>query len=139
MPIPQLNFSPTTPLKFLTKQTKAGEIGQGTVTDYFPIETAVAGMSVDTYWCEWRTDHGTVKATLFNSGVAESATVRMYYIPEVYNALRTEEVAIAYNAEDIISTNEIIESANPNAWQIFGQPDKVNNVMEFSVRRYEPK
>lgn len=121
-----LKFNPTTPVKFFAKTSV-----------YVPGEGQSVGWSdIGTMYCEWRGSYGDRVTAAQALGVGDSATVRTFYRPEVYNALRSTQV--------IVLKNGIGEptAQNPNAYELWGGVDNVaeeNQFIEFRVRRYEAK
>ncbi len=121
------------------------------VTSYVP------GQSNTTEWvlytegtmsvfpCEWRGKFGygrrgneTYEADA--EGVIDRASVRMPYIPGLYNKLRTGAVVVIKGG----STSSLIDGepdpTNPDVYETYGGIDNIyeeNQYMEFLVHRYE--
>jgi hypothetical protein len=127
----QLKFNPNTPLKFYAKET--GYIpGQGNTTIWQQI-------IVDSLYCEWRGRFGDRALSAQALGVKDSANIRTFFHPIVYNKLKTVQVVIAKNGTNIL-INGVPDKNNPDCYELWGGVDNVkeeNKYLEFRVRRYE--
>ena len=133
-----------TPLKFYAEQSTYVP-GDGYTTGWLPLTTNVnligEAQDIDVFWAEWQSAYGNQVLEAQAVGVNEMATIRMTYIPALFDALRTNKVVISKNADNIIKDN-IPDKDNPNAYSMLGGVDNFkeqNEWMEFKVRRYEAK
>ena len=129
-----INFNPTTPIKLYTKETEYIP-GQGNVTEWKELNSD----GYTTFYCEWRTMYGDRAITAETLGIKESATIRTFYNPIIYNKLRTTQVIIAKNGANILKDG-VPDKNNPDCYELWGGVDNVleeNRFMEFRVRRYE--
>lgn len=130
----------TTPVSFYA-QTTSYDPDQGSIIEWTKFESALSGTeSIDVFWCEWVGSYGEMKMSAQAQGIGESARVRMPFIPELYEKLRTQRVLIAKNADvNVISNSQPVITC-PNAYMVWGGVDNVreeNKLLEFNVRRYE--
>jgi len=129
-----INFNPTTPIKFFTKETTYIP-GQGNTTTWQELDSD----GYTTFYCEWRTMYGDRAITAETLGIKESATIRTFYNPIIYNKLRTTQVIVAKNGANILKDG-VPDKNNPDCYELWGGVDNVleeNRFMEFRVRRYE--
>lgn len=127
-----IRFNPTMPIRFFAK-ISAYVPGEGQTTAWTEIE----GL-----YCEWRNSYGDRTTAAQALGVNESATIRTFYHPNIYEKLRSVEVVIAKNGDSTVIKNGAPDKSNPNAYELWGGVDNVgeaNQYMEFMVRRYEGK
>lgn len=132
-----LKFNPTTPVKFYA-QTTAYVSGQGQTTTWALVESG----AYSTFFCEWRGSFGERAMSAEALGVKDSATVRTFYNPAVYEKLRTKQVVVIKNADASAIVGGVPDKNNPNVYELWGGVDNVqeaNQYMEFRVRRYEGK
>lgn len=131
-----MRFNPTTPIKFYAKDSVYVP-GEGATTGWIPIET-----TTDTFYCEWRGTFGDRAMTASSLGVNDSATVRTFYNPVIYEKLKSVQVVIIKNADPTAIKNGVPDKGNVNTYELWGGVDNVmegNQFMEFRVRRYEGK
>ena len=80
-----------------------------------------------------------MKLTAQAQGVNDSARVRMPFVPDLYEVLRSKLVIIAKNANNIL-INGNPDQTNVNAYRVWGGVNIINEenqYMEFNVQRYE--
>jgi hypothetical protein len=127
-----VTFNPTTPLWFYYKET--GYVpGQGQTEEWKAIlESPIYG--------EWVGSFGARLSDAQALGVQDSATVRMFYHPDVIAKMRTVQVIVIRNTlTGAVSGGDILPG--PNVYELWGAPDDArlaHREMEFRVRRYEP-
>lgn len=129
-----LKFNPTTPIKLYTKETEYIP-GQGNTTTWQELDSD--GYKV--FYCEWRGSFGDRAISAEALGVKDSATIRTFYNPNIYNKLRTVQVIIAKNGANILKDG-VPDKNNPDCYELWGGVDNVleeNRFMEFRVRRFE--
>lgn len=133
-----------TPLKFWA-EVSAYVVGTGYTTEWQEIKSKIilggVECSANVFWCDWQSAFGKHVLDAQAVGVSEMATVRMTFIPDLYDALRGSRIVIAKNVTDIM-VESIPNKDNVDAYEVFGGVDNVkeeNKLMEFKVRRYEPK
>ena len=83
-----IKFNPTTPIKFYVKES-AYTKGEGASAEWHPITT-----NTDTFYSEWRGTFGDRLTVAQAIGVSDSATIRTFYNPAIYDALQTKQVLI---------------------------------------------
>lgn len=130
-----LKFNPTTPIQFFIKETEYIQ-GQGNSTIWEPITSDI----YDTFYCEWRTMYGDRALTAETLGVKESATIKTFFNPVIYEKITRVQTIIVKNADDTAFINGEPDKNNPNLYELWGGVDNVleeNKYMEFRVRRYE--
>jgi hypothetical protein len=127
-----LKFNPTTPVQFYQLQSV-----------YIPGEGHdTAWVDVGKLYCEWRGTFGDRVTAAQALGVSDSATVRTFYHPSIYDALRGSQVVVIKNADVNGIKNGAPDKNNPNVYELWGGVDNVaeeNQYMEMRVRRYEGK
>ena len=129
-----IKFNPTTPIKFYTKETIYVP-GQGNTTTW----QLLVSNGYSHFYCEWRGSFGDRALSAEALGIKDSATIRTFYNPSIYNKLRTTHVIIAKNGADIMKDG-VPDKNNSNCYELWGGVDNVleeNRYMEFRVRRYE--
>jgi len=132
-----LKFNPNTPVQFYAKESVYVP-GQGQTAQWTPIVTDGNGV----FYCEWKGSYGDRAMTAQAMGVNDSATVRTFYNPVIYEKLRTVQVVIIKNADNTAIVNGVPNKNNPNCYELWGGVDNVaeeNQFMEFKTRRYEGK
>ena len=82
-------FNPNTPIKYYTKET-AYISGKGNQTVWKQI---ISG-TYDTFYGEWKGTYGDRAMSAEALGIKESATIRTFYNPNIYNKLRTVKVLV---------------------------------------------
>lgn len=130
-----LKFNPSTPIQIFTKETSYVP-GQGNTTTWQELDSD--GYKV--FYCEWRTMYGDRALTAETLGVKNSATIRTFYNPHIYNKINKEQAIIVKNLDDTAFINGEPNKNNPNLFEVWGGVDNVleeNKFMEFRVRRYE--
>lgn len=127
-----VKFNPTVPVDVYKKESA-----------YIPGDgPSAAWTSVGRLYCEWRGAYGDRVTAAQALGVSDSATIRTYYHPTIYNALRGAEVVIVKNADTTGIQDGEPDETNPNVYALWSGVDNVgeeNQFMEFRVRRYESK
>ena len=130
-----LKFNPSTPIKFYTKETTY-VAGQGNTTTWQELNSD--GYKV--FYGEWRTTHGDRALTAETLGVKDSATIRTFYNPNIYNKITRVQTIVIKNLDKTAMVNGQPDKNNPNCYELWGGVDNVleeNKSMEFRVRRYE--
>lgn len=130
-----LKFSPTTPIQIYTKETEYVK-GKGNITSWKKLKSD----RYDTFYCEWKTMFGDRALHAESLGVRNSATIRTYYNPNIYNKITRIEALIVKNMDKTAFKDGIPDKNCPNLFEIWGGVDNVkeeNQFMEFRVRRYE--
>ena len=94
--------------------------------------------------CEWRqklsNGRGNETYEADAEGVIDRVSVRMPYIPELYDILRVCSVVCVKDADQTAVVDGEPNPDNPNCYEVFGGVDNMreeNQYMEFSVKRYE--
>ncbi len=131
-----IKFNPTTPIKFYVKES-AYTKGEGASAEWHPITT-----NTNTFYSEWRGTFGDRLTAAQAIGVSDSATIRTFYNPAIYNALQTKQVLIIKNADSTAVVNGTLDRNNVNVYELWGGVDNIaeeNQFMEFQVRRYQGK
>ena len=127
-----LKFNPTCPVHFYAKQST-----------YIPGEgQSTTWVDKGVLYCEWRGAYGDRVTAAQALGVSDSATVRTFYHPDIYAALRGVQMVAIKNADPAGIKAGAPDKANPNVYELWGGVDNVaeeNQYMEFRVRRYEGK
>lgn len=121
------------------------------------VSTYVPGQGNTTTWslyteglmsvfpCEWRGKFGYGKRGNETyegdaEGVIDRATIRMPFIPGLYDKLRTRSVVVIKGTDNGGLENGEPNPGNPNAYEAYGGIDNIyeeNQYMEFHVHRYE--
>ena len=130
-----MKFNPTTPILLLAKES-AYLPGQGATIDWVLLSSGRHHV----YYCEWKGSYGDRAFSAEALGVKDSATVRTFYNPGVYEKLRSVQVIVIKNADESAFINGVPDKSNPNVYELWGSVDNVleeNQFMEFRVRRYE--
>ena len=141
-----LRFNPTTPVKFYAKDS-AYVSGQGASNTWVLIESITKAATettlaekVSVFYCEWKGTFGDRAISAQALGVKDSATIRTFYNPTVYEKLKRVQVVVIKNADTTAIIGGIPDKNNPNVYELWGGVDNVleeNQCMEFRVRRYE--
>ena len=129
------NFNPNTPIKFYTKESIYIP-GKGNTTTWLELDSD----GHTTFYGEWKGSYGDRALSAEALGIKESATIRTFYNPNVYNKLRSVQVIVLKNADDTAFTDGNPNKNNPNLYELWGGVDNVleeNKYIEFRVRRYE--
>ena len=95
--------------------------------------------------CEWRGKFGYGKRGNETydgdaEGVVDCATIRMPYIPGLYDKLRTCTVIVIKGADAGALNDGVPDPTNPNVYEAYGGIDNIyeeNQYMEFHAHRYE--
>lgn len=139
-----MKINKNTLLKFYAEQSTYVP-GDGYVTGWQTIKSSVnltgTPQDIENFEAEWRSAYGNQVLAAQANGVNEMATIRMNYIPAVFEALRRTKVIVSKGADDIMKNGKP-DKDNPNAYELLGGVDnykELNRIMEFKVRRYEPK
>ena len=130
-----MKIMPNTPVSFY-KRVEEYVSGSGVAATWQKITTD----EYETYFVEWVGAFGDRAFTAATSGNKSTATIRMYYNPTIYEALRTSMVTIIKGADASAIVGGVPSKDNPNVYEIWGEPDNAkqeNRFMEFLVRRYE--
>ena len=127
-----IKFNPTVPVEFYQKKST-----------YVPGDGHTSTWeSVGRLYCEWRGAYGDRVTAAQALGVSDSATIRTFYHPAIYSALRGSEVVAIKNADATGIKNGAPDKSNSNVYELWGGVDNVgeeNQFMELRVRRYEGK
>lgn len=129
-------FNPTTPIQFYYAKDGEYTPGQGATKTWEIIQSG----EYNVFYCEWTGTFGDRAMTASAIGVNDSATVRTFFNPVIYEKLRTEKVIIAKNIDPYALKDGVPDKNNPNVYELWGGPDNVreeNRFLEFRVRRYE--
>ncbi len=130
-----MKFNPTTPIQFYAKESTYIP-GQGMTEGWVLVESS----GYNTFYCEWKGTHGDRAISAQALGINDSATIRTFFNPVIYEKLRRVQVVVVKNADDTAIVKEEPDSNNPNVYELWGGVDNVreeNQYMEFRVRRYE--
>lgn len=130
-----LKFNPNTPVKFYTKEIEY-VVGEGNKTTWQVIDSNRHTV----FYGEWKGTYGDRALSAEALGVKESATIRTFYNPNIYDKLRTVQVLVIKNADETAFKNGEPDKNNPNCYELWGGVDNVleeNRYLEFRVRRYE--
>lgn len=130
-----LKLNPTTPINFYTK-TNSYVPGEGQTESW----ELLTSDKYTNFYCEWRGAFGDQVLSAQAVGVKDSATIRMFYNPIIYEQLRTSQVIVVKNANPHAIKDGEIDKNNPDVYEVWGGVDNVrenNQFMEFRVRRYE--
>ena len=130
----------TTPVRFWEK-VSTYESGKGPSTEW---KLYTEG-SMTVFPCEWRGKFGYGKmgnATYDADaeGVLDRATIRMPFIPELYNKMRTVSVIVVKGMDGDVFKNGEPNPEDPNTYEVYGGIDNIYEecqYMEFHVHRYE--
>ena len=94
--------------------------------------------------CEWRQKlsggNGNATYEANAEGVIDRVSVRMPYIPELYDILRVCSVVCVKGTDPAAVVDGEPNPDNPNCYEVFGGVDNMreeNQYMEFAVKRYE--
>lgn len=130
----------TTAVSFWEKVTSYTP-GQGNTTTW----TLHTEGTMSVFPCEWRGKFGygrrgneTYEADA--EGVIDRASVRMPFIPGLYDKLRTGAVIVIKGADESGLVDGEPDPGNPNVYETYGGIDNIleeNQYMEFLVHRYE--
>lgn len=127
-----VKFNPTTPVRFLAKE---GSYTPG-------IGSSTTWNDVGLLYCEWRGAYGDRMTAAQAVGVQDSATLRTFYHPDIYQNLRTVQVVLVKNDDPTALENGAPDPHNHNVYELWGGAENVaeeNQFMELRVRRYEGK
>lgn len=130
-----IKFNPNTPIKYYSKETTY-VTGKGNVTTW----QEIVSDGYNTFYGEWRGTFGDRALSAEALGVKESATIRTFYNPNVYEKLRSVKVIVVKNGDTKALVSGAPNKANVNVYELWGGVDNVleeNKYMEFRVRRYE--
>ena len=130
-----MKFNPTTPLKYYA-QASTYTSGQGQDATWILLSSG----DISTFYADWQGAYGERATTAESLGVKDSATIRTFYIPAVYEKLRSVRVLVVKNADALAVVDGVPDRNNANLYELWGGVDNVreeNQFMEFRVRRYE--
>ena len=130
-----LKFNPNTPIQFYTKETVYVP-GQGNTTSWVPITSG----EFDTFYCEWKGTYGDRAISAEALGIKDSATIRAFYNPNIYEKIRRVQTIVVKNSDSTAFVDGEPNKNNPNLYELWGGVDNVkeeNQYIEFKVRRYE--
>lgn len=130
-----MKFNPNTPIQFYAKETTYVP-GKGNTTTWNKINTD----GYETFYCEWRGSFGDRALSAEALGIKDSATIRTFYNPAIYEKLRSVHVVVVKNADETALIDGEPNKNNPNLYELWGGVDNVleeNRYLEFRVRRYE--
>ena len=128
-----MKINPNTMMRFYTPTTSYTS-GVGSTTSWAAISATLFG--------EWKGGFGDRAIAAEAQGVSDMATIRTFYHPDIYSALKTKRVLIVKNADATAVIAGVPNANNVNLYELWGGVDNVENLnqfMEFRVRRYEPK
>lgn len=132
-----LKFNPTTPIRFYYAEDGDYVPGQGVTKTWKLLKSG----RYDTFFCEWIGMYGDRALSAEALGIKDSATIRTFFNPTIYDKLRTERVIIVKNADTkAIKEDGTPDKNNHNVYELWGGVDNVreeNRFMEFRARRYE--
>jgi hypothetical protein len=131
-----LKFNPTTPMQLYYAKDGTYTAGSGATRSWELIESG----DYDTFYGEWKGTYGDRALAAESLGVKDSATVRTFYNPDIYEKLRSCRVIVVKNADSDAVSAGVPDRTNPNVYELWGGVDNVmeeNQFMEFRVRRYE--
>lgn len=130
-----MKISPNTPLLFY-KRNDGYTSGSGAVTTWSLLKCG----NYEAFWAEWKGAYGDRAYAAASTGNKSTATLRMYYNPTLYEAMRTGTVVVVKNADPTAIVGGVPDMKNANLYEVWGEPDNVreeNLFLEFLVRRYE--
>ena len=143
-----MRLIPNTRLMFY-KKNSAYVPGEGLVAAYEKIESIIIPPTEETealktsvFFCEWKNGFGQILMSARALGIAEMATIRMIYNPQIYNAVKESEVLCVLDADPIAVIGGLPNAKCKNLYQVWGAADDVkleNQFLEFNVRRYDSK
>jgi hypothetical protein len=115
--------------------------GQGDTTTW----TLYTEGTMSVFPCEWRGKfgygrRGNESYEADAEGVIDRASIRMPYIPGLYNKLRTGAVIVIKGADESGLVDGEPDPGNPNVYETYGGIDNIleeNQYMEILVHRYE--
>lgn len=125
-------------IKFAVEQSVYVQ-GKGTTTQWLTIKVPLSRDDdsnvteyTDCFYCEWLGSYGTTAIEQQSKGAIDTARVRLPYVAEVYNALKTKDVKIYKNGKaDAVNTYQLNSSADNYL--------DCNKMIEFQVKRREEK
>ncbi|MDF2591395.1 MAG: hypothetical protein K0S75_861 [Clostridia bacterium] len=142
-----MKFNPNTPIMLYAKESGAYVPGQGQTNTWALVESItkpeteeMPAEKASVFYCEWKGSFGDRAISAEAIGVKDSATIRTFYNPTVYEKLKTVQVVIVKNADSTAIVDGEPNKNNPNVYELWGCVDNVleeNQFMEFRVRRYE--
>ena len=94
----------------------------------------------DPLLCDWTSAYGERAVQASAAGVNDSATVKTYFDPTVYSAMKTQRVIVVRDSTASALSGGIPDANNPNVYELWGVPENVkeqNRDMYFRVRRFE--
>ena len=115
-----LKFNPNTPVKFYTKEIEY-VVGEGNRTTWEAINSN--GNTV--FYGEWKGTYGDRALSAEALGVKESATIRTFYNPNIYNKLRSVQVLVVKNANETAFIDGEPDKNNPDLYELWGGVDNV--------------
>ena len=130
-----MKFNPTTPVNFYAKESEYVS-GRGIIESWKLVKSG----DYYTFYCDWQGTYGDRAISAEALGVTDSATIRTFYVPAVYEKLRRVQVVVVKNADSTAIVEDEPDKNNPNVYMLWGGVDNVkeeNQFMEFRVRRYE--
>ena len=131
-----LRFNPNTPVQFYAAKEGEYVSGQGASRTWELIESGI----YSTFYGEWTGTYGDRAIAAESLGVKDSATVRTFYNPTIYEKLRGCQVVVIKNADSTAIVTGVPDKKNSNVYELWGGVDNVkeeNQFMEFKVRRFE--
>ena len=130
-----IKLNATTPLLFYAFGSTYVP-GEGYVTAW---EKFVSGDN-EVFWAEWKGGFGDRAIAAQAQGVGDMATIRTFYIPSLYDKLRTMRVIVIKNADTTAIKDGVPDKDNANCYELWGGVDNIkeaNQFMEFRVKRVE--
>ena len=130
----------TTPVSFWEK-TSTYVLGEGNSTDWKQYTEG----SMCVFPCEWRGKfgYGKIGNATYDAdaeGTLDRATIRMPFIPGLYDKLRTGSVVVIKGTDPSSILSGEPNPENPNVYEVYGGVDNIyqeNQYMEFHAKRYE--
>lgn len=113
--------------------------GQGASTQWLTIQVPIVKDNdgnvieqTDCFYCEWLGSYGTTAIEQQANGAIDTARVRLPYVAEILEALKTKDVKIYKNGKtDAQNTYQLNSSADNYL--------ESNKMIEFQVKRREEK
>ena len=126
-----ISFRPNTMIRVQWRKNSY-TAGEGAGHEWRDVTFSAGGIMRVWFPCEWVNAFGTDVYTAESLNIRGAATVRMGYVPELFEVLSHERVRIFRNGE-----------TDPRrAYATVGQPDNVrmeNRMLEFKVQQLEVK
>lgn len=124
-----LKFTPNTMIRVQYRKTDYTP-GKGTTERWEDITYTVCGKCCNQYPCEWSNAFGGDVFAAASQNIKELATIRMGYVPQIFERANEGRVRIFRAGETNVK----------KTFAVYGQVDNVkmqNRLMEFKVQRLE--